>query len=166
MSMLKDPDMDEVVVEFCEESLGLCTKLESILDDIEDDKENVKLLEEFGQTIDRIMGAAKSLEANQVGLYAELGKSISYKASQSEDIKLRDLTVAVLFDTVEIMTMLLENIEESREEKAPGFDTNAFASRLRWLADKFKDIKRASVAIEGDSGYNEDIDALLKDLGL
>ena len=92
MSMLTDPDMKEVVDEFCEESDKIFLELESFLEDYEDEPSG-DILEKYGQTIDRVMGAAKSLEANMIGTYCELGKTISYKASQSDDQKLLDIVL-------------------------------------------------------------------------
>jgi len=168
MSMLKDPDMDEVILDFCNESDRIYNEIEEILEDYEDEPDTKKL-EVFGQTIDRVMGAAKSIEAYQSGLYCELGKTISYKASQCEDKNLLDIVVAVLFDTVDILKSMNKNIIIEREEKVDGVNLEAFASRLHWLADKFKDIKRSSVAVDTNASSDMDqksIDDLLKDLGL
>ena len=168
MSMLQDPDMAEIVEDFCQESETIYSQLEEILDSYEDEPESQKL-EEFGQIIDRVMGAAKSVDATQTGLYCDLGKTISYKASQSMDQALLDIVVAVLFDTVEILQRLNKNILETKEETVSGINLDAFATRLRWLADKFKDIQRSSVAIAPDETKVEDqksIDQLLADLGL
>ena len=155
MSMLKDPDMDEVILYFCNESDRIYNEIEEILEDYEDEPDTKKL-EVFGQTIDRVMGAAKSIEAYQSGLYCELGKTISYKASQCEDTNLLDIVVAVLFDTADILKSMNKNIIIEREEKVDGVNLEAFASRLHWLADKFKDIKRSSVAV--DTNASSDMD--------
>ncbi len=168
MSMLNDPDMAEVVDDFCGESEAIYEQLEEILENYEEEPDSKKL-EEFGQVIDRVMGAAKSIEATQTGLYSELGKTISYKASQSMDKALLDIVVAVLFDTVEILQIMNKNIREEKKETIPGFNIEAFATRLRWLADKFKDIQRSSVAIGAEEKQLADqksIDDLLADLGL
>jgi chemotaxis protein histidine kinase CheA len=166
--MLQDPDMAEVVDEFCQESEVILDNLEEMLEDYEDNPAPAKL-EEFGQTIDRIMGAAKSLEATQMGTYCELGKTISYKASQSMDQKLLDIVVAVLFDTVEICKKMNQQILKEKTENIAGFNLEAFGTRLKWLADKFKDIQRSSVAIgveENQLDGQKSIDDLLSDLGL
>lgn len=164
--MLKDPDMKEIVDDFCKESEAIYTELEEILENYEDEPAPGHL-EEFGQKIDRVMGAAKSIEAHQTGLYCELGKTISYKASQSNDKALLDIVVAVLFDTVEILQSVNSNIKKSGDEVASGCDVNTFATRLRWLADKFKNIDRSSVAIDtGSENSQESIDKLLEGLGL
>lgn len=168
MSMLQDPDMAEIVEDFCKESEEIYGQLEDLLDQYEDTNDP-KILEEFGQVIDRVMGAAKSVDAHQTGMYCDLGKTISYKSSQSMDKALLDIVVAVLFDTVEILQIMNKAIITSKEEKVPGFNLEAFGTRLRWLADKFKDIQRSSVAIEPDDkqlGDQKSIDQLLADLGL
>lgn len=168
MSMLTDPDMAEIVDDFCAESEEIYDQLEEILESYEDEASSQKL-EEFGQIIDRVMGAAKSVDAHQTGLYCDLGKSISYKASQSMDKNLLQIVVAVLFDTVEILQVMNKSIKATKEEKVSGINLDAFATRLRWLADKFKDIQRSSVAIAEDNvemGDQKSIDQLLADLGL
>lgn len=167
MSMLTDPDMIEVVEDFCKESGAIYEEIEEMLEDYEDEPSPDKL-EKFGQTIDRVMGAAKSIDAHQSGLYCELGKTISYKASQCEDKQLLDIVVAVLFDTVEILKSMNKNIIIEKEEKVDGVNVEAFASRLHWLANKFKNITRSSVAIDEEASGMEQksIDDLLKDLGL
>ena len=93
--MLQDPEMAEIVDDFCKESEKIYEQLEEMLEDYEETKDPKKL-EEFGQVIDRIMGAAKSVDAVQTGVYCELGKTISYKASQSMDKALLDIVVAFL----------------------------------------------------------------------
>lgn len=166
--MLLDPEMSEVVDEFCEESDGIYRELEEILDSYEDEPDPKKL-ENFGQIIDRIMGAAKSIDAHQTGLYCELGKSISYKASQSMDQTLLEIVMAVLFDTIEILQVMNKSVKEQKAEIVTGVNLEAFGSRLRWLADKFKDIERSSVAIDVEEVHLTDqksIDELLAGLGL
>ncbi len=168
MSMLQDPDMAEIVEDFCKESESIYENLEEMLDEYEESRDSKKL-EEFGQVIDRVMGAAKSVDAEQTGMYCELGKTISYKASQSMDKALLEIVVAVLWDTVEILQIMNKSILTLKEEKVSGINLEAFGSRLRWLADKFKDIQRSSVAIntEGNNlGDQKSIDDLLADLGL
>jgi chemotaxis protein histidine kinase CheA len=166
--MLQDPEMAEIIEDFCKESEAIYNDLESMLEDYEDNQDSKKL-EEFGQVIDRVMGAAKSVDADQTGLYCDLGKTISYKASQSMDKALLDIVVAVLFDTVEILQVMNKTIASDKIEKVSGINLEAFGTRLRWLADKFKDIQRSSVSIGTDDTKLDDqksIDDLLADLGL
>lgn len=174
-SMLKDPDMEEIVIGFCDESDELVDKLEDILDEYEDDNTNTDLLSEFGQIIDRIMGAAKSIGAEKVGQYCELGKIVSYKSSQTNEMKLLDIVNAILSDTIDIVRSMILNIRTKKEETVDGISLEAFASRLKWLSEKFQHIDRASVAVKEEAGdtpdvqadnSQESIDKLLADLGL
>lgn len=166
--MLNDPDMNEIVESFCLESRELTEKLEALLDDYEQNQTKVALLEEFGQVIDRIMGAAKSIGADKVGHYCELGKIISYKASQSDDHKLLEIVTAVLFDTLDILNDLIENIKVKRNEELDGMNTDAIAKRLLWLEEKFSHIQRASVSVHshGKQESQDSVDELLKKLGI
>ena len=168
MNMLQDSEMVEVIDDFIAESSTIYDELDDILDDYEDEPSAAKL-EHFGQVIDRVMGAAKSVDANLTGTYCDLGKTISYKASQSMDQNLLDITLAVLFDTVEILKKMMDSIKKSRIEEVSDFNLEAFGSRLHWLAEKFKNIQRSSVAIAVEDETQNDqksIDELLADLGL
>lgn len=167
MNMLNDPEMKEIVDDFITEADEIYNKIECILEDYEDSPCSKKL-EEFGQTIDRVMGAAKSIEAHKTGMYCELGKTISYKASQSSDKNLLDIAVAILFDTIDILKSMNKNLLIEKVEKVDGINLDTFTTRLNWLSDKFKDIKRSSVAVADIDivQNNKSIDDLLKDLGL
>lgn len=167
MSLLKNPEMDEVILDFTQEADKIYSKIEQILEEYEDDPSFDKL-EQFGQTIDRVMGAAKSIGADKTGLYCELGKTISYKASQSDDDQLGEIVVAILFDMVELLKSMNKNILIDKEERVDGINIDTFATRLHWLANKFQDIKRSSVAIEEENITTDQrtIDDLLKDLDL
>lgn len=167
MNDLKNPDLKEIVEEFCNESDELIDLLYSTLDDFEETS-NVQALEQFGQIIDRIMGAAKSIGAQKTGQFSELGKVIGYKSSQTNDPQLLKITHAVLSDNVNIVETLLKNIRKTQEEKVDGINLDAFGSRLKWLSEKFKHIERASVAIEQKKPKMDQssIDDLLKNLGL
>jgi chemotaxis protein histidine kinase CheA len=147
MSMLKDPEMKDVIIDFCTESNRFYEELEDMLDDLEENPNDKPTLEKFGQTIDRIMGAAKSIDAVTTGKYCELGKIIGYKASQIEDEDLLNIIIAVLFDTVDILKELNESILAKGEETIKFVNLAAFGKRLHWLADKLKHIDRASVSI-------------------
>lgn len=166
MSMLKDPDMEEIVVGFCDESDELAEQLEQILEEYEDDFAQTELLERYGQIIDRIMGAAKSIEANTIGHYCELGKIISYKASQTNDKELLTIVCAVLFDTLEVVQAMLESVRKTKEEKVAGINLEKLATRLKWLSEKFTHIERASVAVNSPNEGQDSIDDLLEKLGI
>lgn len=142
---INDPDMKEIVIEFCDESDQLLEELRNILDEFEDDPE-AALLEKYGQTVDRIMGAAKTLGLNELGDLCQMGKIIGYKGSQAKEEALREVTSGVLFDLCDLLEVLLANVREGQEEH--DFNVEAFKGRLQWLAAKLKHIERGSCAFD------------------
>lgn len=157
---LKDPSMKEIVDEFCNECYNLIPQLEEILENVEDDSSEAKRLEEFGQIIDRMMGAAKSIGAPKISIFCEMGKTIGYKAGQVSETALIEVVVAVLFDSLEILKKMLKSLKEGEGEGLAGINTDAFVTRLKWLADKFSHISRSSVAIGDEKSINECISQL------
>jgi len=160
-----DPWMKEIVADFCDETESLLVQLELILNEIEQNPSNSKDLEKFGQVIDRIMGASKSIGADEIATFCELGKVIGYKSSQIKEIPLIEVVVAVLFDSVDFLKKMNLELKSGSEKSMNKINTRAFTSRLRWLSDKFKDIDRASCNVEGTLNQNS-IDDLMKSLGL
>ncbi len=144
---LNDPDMKEIIIEFCDESDALLEELRDILDDFEDDPENSILLEKYGQTVDRIMGAAKTMGLEDLGHLCQMGKIIGYKGSQAENKALQELSGGVLYDLCDLLEVILGNIREGKDQKEHDFNLEAFKGRLEWLAGKFKHIERASCDI-------------------
>ena len=169
MNLLDDPSMKEIVDDFCKESFELFTELEECLEKLEDEPTLTEELEKFGQIIDRIMGAAKSVGADDVATFCELGKTIGYKSSQIKDNALLEVVVAILFDAVEILKKMITKIQTKENHGLKTINTDAFGTRLRWLADKFKNIERSSVAYEEEEAQVLDqtsIDDLMSSLGL
>lgn len=168
--MIQNPNMKEIIIEFCDESETLLDDLELTLEALEEDPRLVEYLETFGQKIDRIMGAAKSIGAEEIATLSELGKTIGYKSSQVRDIPLIEVVVAILFDSLDIMRTLIDSLRKDLKKNVSQLNTKAFVTRLKWLSEKFKDIERASVAIDTATNPNSlnqnSIDDLLRSLGL
>ena len=161
----------EIRKEFCQESYGLISDLSTVLEELEEDLDNRKLLEEFGQKIDRMMGAAKSLELEEMGVICELGKVIGYKSCQIEgDVDLISVVVAILFDTLDILTEMVKDLEKEVKKEAGTLHLEKFVSRLRWLAEKFKHVTKASCDVEEVSTeelgeIDKDLEDLIDELG-
>jgi chemotaxis protein histidine kinase CheA len=166
--MLNDPDMRDLVLDFCDESVAFLQELEETLEVLEDDVTATENLEKFGQIIDRIMGAAKSIGANDIATFCELGKVIGYKSSQVEDKALLEVVVAILFDTVYLLNKMFKDLQDNKTTEMKNLSSKGFVSRLNWLSDKFKNIKRASVGFAGEDENLEQasIDDLMASLGL
>jgi len=168
MLMYLDPSMKEILDDFVLECDSQVKVIEDILFELEDDLTNNALFEKFGQVIDRMMGAAKSLEISEVAVLCELGKTLGYKSSQIQDEKLRSIVVAVMFDAIDLLRILNQKLKHSDELKISEISTEAFVNRMRWLGDKFANINRSSVVIGNTDNIMEqnDINDLLKQLGM
>lgn len=165
MNLFEMPEYKEIVIDFCTESERLFDQLESHLTSLEEDFSKTSELEKFGQIIDRIMGAAKSIQASEIATFCELGKVIGYKSSQISDLPLLEVVVAVLFDALDLLRKMVKSLREGNNNSMKNLNTKAFTTRLTWLSNKFKDIERSSCAIEGNLNQNS-IDDLMKSLGL
>lgn len=165
MSILNDPSMKEIIVDFCNEADELFLQLERSLEILEENPLATKELEKFGQIIDRIMGAAKSIGATEIATFCELGKVIGYKSSQIKDVPLIEVVVAILFDSLHMLRKMTLALKAGDDKCMNKLNTKAFTTRLNWLSEKFKAIERASCAIEGNLNQ-QSIDELMQSLGL
>lgn len=173
--ILNDPEMKEIIDDFCLESRDLLRQIEEALEAYEEDLNRYDKLEEFGQIIDRIMGTAKNLDLDQLGIICELGKVIGYKASQSKEPRINTIVCGVLFDTCDLLNVVFDDLQDGTS-KVKEFNVEAFITRLRWLSDKFKHIERGSVDVAKGEKVEENpgemkmdqasIDALLNSLDL
>jgi chemotaxis protein histidine kinase CheA len=166
MNILNDPSMKEILEDFCTEAEELFDLLESSLKLIEENPQNSHELEKFGQIIDRIMGAAKSIGAVEIATFCELGKLIGYKSSQINDVPLLEIVVAILFDSLDMLRKMNQSLREGSDKSMMNLNTKAFATRLNWLSKKFMDIERSSCLVETELEDNNQIDELMKNLGL
>lgn len=143
-----DPELVQI---FKDESDVLLQELQGILEKLEEDtqlEEVSKNLELYGQVVDRMMGAAKSLSFNRIGKLCELGKMVGYKSSQAKDENLNQIVIAFLFDATEHLKEMIINLPSSESQDAKIAMSATLMSRLKWLVEKFKHIERGSVAIE------------------
>ena len=75
----------ELLDTFLDESEEVLSDLKLYVWDFRKPTDNF-LFEEFGQKVDRIMGAAYTLSLKDVGDLARFGKEIGYKSSQINDV--------------------------------------------------------------------------------
>jgi len=169
--------MDEILDEFRNESKGLVSEMLEILEEVEGQFDHRFLLENFGQVVDRIMGGAKNLELayeeneniRKIAKYSELCKLVGYKTSQIDNPDLFTVSVALLLDATEMLDDLVEKFGTDKEIDVSQILSSTFLDRLSWVAGKFDENLRASVAVNKDKkdGKSQDqIDDLLKSLGI
>lgn len=169
---------NEILEGFLDESKKLIEDMLVILEDCEGDYDQVQRLDEFGQIVDRIMGAAEMLGLqitdpnhmiHKVSDYAAICKAVGYKASQIKDNnQFYDICVALLLDGTEVLQVMIRELLSGKTD-IKGLFTQTFLERLRWVSAQFGSNYRASVDI--NKGQKEkldqtDIDDLLKKLGL
>jgi len=99
---------DELVQEFCQDVRAILEELSPLIDSIEFKNIRPSDLESFGQKVDRIMGAAKSLGYESIGTISELCKAVSYKASQSQDPNLVRIVTGILAEALEALSVLVK----------------------------------------------------------
>ncbi len=169
---------NEILKEFQLESQTLIVKMNEILEGCEGDYSQVQSLEEYGQNVDRIMGGAQSLALgfsdknhmiHKIGDYSAICKAVGYKASQIKgNEQFYDICVALLLDGTEVLTTMVSHLDTGKTDLAELF-SQTFLDRLRWVSSQFGADVRASVAVKKAPDAKmgqEDIDALLKKLGL
>ena len=139
---------DELVQEFCQDVRAILEELSPLIDSIEFKNIRPSDLESFGQKVDRIMGAAKSLGYESIGTISELCKAVSYKASQSQDPNLVRIVTGILAEALEALSVLVKSLETNGKELSDDPQVLATCSRLNFLQNKLAFIQRSSVAVD------------------
>jgi hypothetical protein len=151
--------MDEILEGFREETKGLLQELGDILEEVEEDLSKNQKLEDFGQRIDRIMGAAKTLNVdfphpvfNDVGAFAEVCKIVGYKASQLKNQPdFCNIVVAFLLDAVDVLNQIVDQLKPHNKTDINQLIPKTFLDRLRFIASKFDTSLRATLGSTASS---------------
>ncbi|MBT4761361.1 MAG: hypothetical protein HOO06_06655 [Bdellovibrionaceae bacterium] len=170
--------MDELIVEFKQESEKLTKELIDILEDIEGDFSQKEMLDQYGQVVDRMMGGAKSLAMavddpaplEMIGSYAALCKIVGYKGSQIKDNEnFYNIVVGLLLDATEMLDEMVQSLDKEDKKDVKAFVSDAFLGRLQWVSEQFGEEVRSSLDLnkknKSKTSQNE-IDDLLSQLGL
>lgn len=169
--------MDDMLKDFVDEAKELTDQLTEILEVVEGEPGKYKEFERFGQIVDRLMGGAKlcALDHPQdhpvhtIANFTELCKIIGYKASQvSGNEQLATTVASFLLDATETLCALYDRCETGTKGNLNEVLTATFLDRLQWLATKFDESLRPTVAISKASANStqSDIDSILKQMGL
>ncbi len=163
---------ESILREFVEESKLLIAQSLEILDEVESRPANLKKLEVYGNSVDRILGSARSLavmtEPNHllhfISDYCALCKAVGFKSSQirgNNDFLM--ICLALLQDATEMLSEMLKKLTvESTFEKT--VLNEIFLERLSWVSSQFEaDVRESAKAADGDA---VDLDSLLKKLGV
>jgi len=176
-------DLDpEILESFREESAKVLAELTEVVEMLEKVRGEfpAKLLEDYSQKIDRIMGAAKTIQMtapDNVGLkriskMSELCKKLGYKAAERKIPQLIPIFAAFWADVIEVVEELINALEDPVETESIATNYSpVLQKRLEWLASKVsKDnaLEHVGAAAGKSQAITNDIDvmSLLKDLGL
>lgn len=164
----------EILNGFLDESKTLVPGMFSILEGVEEDLSKKKTLVEYGNHVDRIMGGAKSLammvpEDHSLHFFADaaaLCKAVSYKASKVANPNLIEISVALLLDVTEILSEMLEDIDQPMSVAKEKFSPHLI-ERLRWVSSQFDSNLSGSVEVQtAEEKSQNEIDDLLRKLGV
>jgi len=166
---------NQILKEFQSESKILINKMTSILNRCEGDLSQVQSLEDYGQSVDRIMGAAKSLALlappehliHKIADYSAICKAVGYKSAQiKNNEQFYDICVALLADGTEVLQALIQGLSQPVEIK--DLFSKTFLDRLRWVSNEFGTEFRSSLDVhkgQKNKLSQNEIDELLKKLG-
>lgn len=168
----------EIVESFYIESKSLVVQLVELLERVDGDFTKADQLEIYGQTVDRIMGAAKSIALAfpeghliyKIGDLSAICKAVGYKASQIRgNPEFFNISVALLLDATEGLDGMLEALKKGQEKDIREVFNQTFINRLKWISSKFGSEVRETVGPKepsADKLSQGEIDGLLKKLGL
>lgn len=161
----------EIIRDFVSESKKIVTECLNLLENIEGNFEQVALLETYGNSIDRIMGGAKTLGLDlskesvlsMISDYATVCKNVGYKAAQIQDNEaFFNICVGLLIDGSEMLFLLLDKVEQPLAEVKKVIP-DEFIGRVRWALQQFSDDVRSTVASKPSLSQAE-VNALLNKL--
>ncbi|HAR41560.1 MAG TPA: hypothetical protein DCS07_02845 [Bdellovibrionales bacterium] len=163
----------EILGYFKEESAQVLKELNEIVNSLDAPHKEFpsRLLEDFSQKIDRIMGASKTigleipdhLGLQRIGKLAELCKLLGYKAAEKKVSQFVPIYAAFWGDTLEVIENLLSSVEDlEKTEKIVKSFSAVLQKRLEWLLTRVEPKKAAATVTE----HVNQVQDLLKSLGL
>ena len=166
---MSEEDFD-IIQHFQVEAYKLFDELDDLVEDLEEhDAYPIEELEDFAQKIDRIMGSAETIHANDpevafvdsIAIICRLCKKIGYSAKNNPNAALLPIYSAFWADCLEVLGELTKSIKSPQNlADQTAYFTRTLQKRLEWLLEKLK-----SENPEEEVVNQADIDALLKSLG-
>ena len=147
----------EILADFQTEAKGLLDELTEIVETLEESSGTFPAadLEQFAQKIDRIMGAAQTLEQlspghaglQRIGAIAQICKKLGYKAAEYKTISLIPIFAAFWADTIEVLGELVTSLnDEAKNRSLAASFASVLQNRLSWLGEKVQALGKASGA--------------------
>jgi chemotaxis protein histidine kinase CheA len=163
----------DILTGFQDESRTLLEELEGVVERLEEETEKFPSteLEQFAQRIDRIMGAAQTLNQidpghlglQRIGAIARLCKTLGYKAAEFKLSVLIPIYAAFWADTLEVLSELVDNVDnEAKSQALADAFSSTVQNRLKWLSDKVQQLSGTKAAETMNQSQVDDILAHLK----
>ena len=166
----------DILADFQAETKGLLEELEETVEKLET-QVNVfpsAELEQFAQRIDRVMGAAQTLNQfdpnhlglKRIGAIAQLCKKLGYTASQLKMPGLVPLFAAFWADTLEVLGELVDACaDEAKTKQLTDSFSSVLQNRLTWLSEKVQKMAPAGTSGGAPLSAQLDVDQLLASFG-
>lgn len=165
----------EILDDFRESSTEILNELTEVVESLEEKHTDfpTDLLQQFSQKIDRIMGAADTLEMmapdhpglQRIGQMTRICKKLGYSAAELQQIRFIPLFAGFWAETLEVVEELVENLEsvEKSEKIASSFSKHV-QGRLEWLGKKINEAGPTEGLPPGAKGSQVDVDAILAEM--
>lgn len=138
MIKLTDPDHFQEVQKFCEISLQKLDNCEQLLDGFENTNET-SYLEKFSSENQSLLDLSQKFEVLYIPALFNLGQKISIQSSQVNDEELLNVVSAVLYDLVDVLKTLFNEIKNNQNEDISDINLDALKSRFVWINEKLQD---------------------------
>ena len=128
---------------FLEESIVVMGNLKKFLK-LFIENEDPKNFEQFGQQVDRLMGAAYTLSLNFFGELSKMGKEIGYKSSQLNEIEKLLVIHSLLSQLVKTLNAILKQYKKDLNP-----DTSEFHPLLERLQEANRNLGNLRATVKG-----------------
>lgn len=135
MIKLSDPAHFQEVEKFCELSQQKLDDCEELLDQFEDTNE-ATYLEKFSSESQKLLELSKNFELLYIPTLFNLGQKISIRSSQVNDEELLNVVSAVLYDLVDVLKTLFNEIKNNQNEDISDINLDALKTRFVWISEK------------------------------
>lgn len=168
--MALDP---QVLQEFTVESEKIIISLIAILNQVRGNPSVATKLEDFGNQVDRIMGAAQSLALamsddhalDLISDYSSICKSIAYRAAKvGDNPPFYNICVGLLTDGTKALQILIQGIHLPFETLKKSVDLTMI-ERFRWVSEQAQNDPEGLGGLDDGKLSQTDVDDLIKKIG-
>lgn len=153
----------------------LLSQMKSILDKCEGDFSQIAKVGQYARIVDLIVLSSRTFgqvvdnpqhPIHRIGDYSQICRSVAQQTSEIVDnTALFDTAVALLQDATDVLSEMVKDLGPT-EDPVRRHLNQKLVERLQWLAYQFRGLRKANAATEDKKLSQNDIDDLLKKLGV